>query len=197
MNTTTPRRPIAHKVLELKSPPYPPGSSGQQVAPYPAEFRPLQPLGRCLVVDVATAADFRIVRLDELETGELLALTGAGTLPDGRPARAVRIGWERIRHTGASALRPAKMHALLYLELDTDAMSTRLRSVGADGFAEAREEARRRERSAAMSMPQADLSAGQWPAEPPEPLPAPPSETETPAAPASSPPSTSGDPPTN
>jgi hypothetical protein len=136
----------AHKILELRSPPYGPGTRGHQVATYAADLRPIQPLGRCLVLDVETAARFAIERLDELEPDELRALTGSSTLPDGTPAKGLRIAWRRYR-AGAGGFAPASFHALLYLELDTVGMEARLRSIAADGFGEAKEEAARRARA--------------------------------------------------
>lgn len=171
----------AHKILELRSPPYAPGTRGHQVATFAADLRPIQPLARCLVLDVETASRFAVERLDELEPGELLALTGSSTLPDGSPAKGLRIAWRRYR-AGAGGFQPATFHALLYLELDTAGMETRLRTIAADGFGEAKEEAARRAR-APVSAAAAELEK-----RPTDPAPAPDGELEAPdPPPASSP----------
>jgi hypothetical protein len=136
----------AHKILELKSPPYPPGTSGAQVMPFPAELRPIQPLQRCILLDAETAAAFALERLDEVDGAELFRLTGRSTMPDGAPARGLRIGWRRYP-SGTFAMQRAVFHALVYLEVDTAGMETRLRSIAADGFGDAKEEAARRQRA--------------------------------------------------
>ena len=177
----------AHKILELRSPPYAPGTRGHQVATYAADLRPIQPLARCLVLDVETAARFAVERLDELEPHELLALTGTSTLPDGSPAKGLRIAWRRYR-AGAGGFQPATFHALLYLELDTAGMETRLRSIAADGFGEAKEEAARRARAPVTAIAPATSAEVELAKRPTDPAPAPDGELEPPdAPPASSP----------
>lgn len=163
----------AHKIIELRSPPYAPGTRGEQVATFAAELRPIQPLARCLVVDVETAARFAVERLDELEPRELLELTGSSTMPDGTPAKGLRIGWRRYA-AGAGAMKPAPFHALLYLEVDTGDMETRLKSIAADGFAEAKEEAARRARAPVTVATATATTATDGELSPPDAPPAPP-----------------------
>jgi hypothetical protein len=138
--------------LALSSRPFAPFARAHVVAPYDATLRPVRAPLDALTMDPATAGAFAIERLDELDAVDLVALGLPTMLPDGRPARALRIAFRRLAQ-GALALEARPFVATLHLEADVEAMAGQLRPVAADGFRESREEAERLRRARIASLP--------------------------------------------
>jgi hypothetical protein len=128
------------KILDLLSPPFAPLARGHSLAPFPVAYKLLEPVERSIVVDAVTAASFAIERLDLLDGVALFELLGHAAMPDGSPARALRIGLRRL--SGGDYARVARpFHAHLVLEPDTGTLAKDLRGICDDGFREARDKA--------------------------------------------------------